>query len=277
MVFSASLIFKRNLNRGLPKLTLNPIIRYENPDLQKSLIFKENINNTANAKRRLLKYYDFSSLNLVNMPIYKAILKYGHSNFNFEIIEYCREQYYLDNFDFEYNVLEKADSLFGYKHTDKTLSKMKGRKNALGYKHRIETITKMKEISMHQSHSVKVKKKNKRDLVCSAALQPEASLFSNKSSFLETKKNYVLFLNDAGEALIQLNKSRKKIKGKKVVVTNIYTNATIEYESISEAALALNITRTTLRTYIKTQIFFLKFKKEGTGLVKETFLISIKQ
>ena len=69
--------------------------------MQKSLIFKDNkdksfvyrwinkVNNkeylgsTANAKRRLLKYYDLSSLNLVSMPIYKAILKHGHSNFIF--------------------------------------------------------------------------------------------------------------------------------------------------------------------------------------------------
>ena len=56
------------------------------------------------------------------MPIYKAILKYGHSNFIFEIIEFSqpkdvvqREQHYLDLFDFDYNVLEKADSLFGPK------------------------------------------------------------------------------------------------------------------------------------------------------------------
>ena len=117
--------------------------------MQKSLIFKDNkdksfvyrwinkLNNkeylgsTANAKRRLLKYYDLSSLKLANMPIYKAILKHGHSNFIFEIIEYCepdkvleREQYYLDNFDFDYNILEKADSILGYKHTEVDRQKM---------------------------------------------------------------------------------------------------------------------------------------------------------
>jgi hypothetical protein len=50
------------------------------------------------------------------MPIYKAILKYGHSNFIFEVVEFSqpedvvqREQHYLDLFDFDYNVLEKAD------------------------------------------------------------------------------------------------------------------------------------------------------------------------
>jgi hypothetical protein len=50
------------------------------------------------------------------MRIYKALLKYGHDNLSFEIIEYCdgptavlREQFYLDQFDFEYNYLEKAN------------------------------------------------------------------------------------------------------------------------------------------------------------------------
>ena len=52
------------------------------------------------------------------MPIYKAILKYGHSNFIFEIIEYCepqeaiqREQYYLDLFDLSpSSILRRRDS-----------------------------------------------------------------------------------------------------------------------------------------------------------------------
>jgi group I intron endonuclease len=72
------------------------------------------------------------------MPIYKAILKYGHSNFIFEIIEYCdpvnilkREQFYLDKFYFYYKILEKANSSLGFKLTIETLTKMKGRKTAL--------------------------------------------------------------------------------------------------------------------------------------------------
>lgn len=66
------------------------------------------------------------------MAIYNAILKYGRENFLFEINEYCqlkeaiqREQYYLDNFDFKYNVLEKANSMLGYKHTIEILAKIK--------------------------------------------------------------------------------------------------------------------------------------------------------
>jgi group I intron endonuclease len=94
------------------------------------------------------------------MPIYKAILKYGHSNFIFEIIEYCepektlqREQYYLDHYDFDYNVLETAHSLLGYKHTKETLAKMKNRTNALGYKHTLETIAQLRESQKNKTHT----------------------------------------------------------------------------------------------------------------------------
>jgi hypothetical protein len=80
-----------------------------------------------------------------------------------------------------------------------------------------------------------------------------------------------------GDELVQSNDKKNKIKGKKVVVTNIETNISIEYTSISEAALALNITRTTLRTYIKNQTIFNYFFFKGTDLVKEKLLIIIKQ
>lgn len=115
---------------------------------------KEYLGSTSSAKRRLNTYYDLKTLGEVNMPIYNAILKHGHENFIFEIIEYClpedtikREQYYLDNFDFEYNVLAKADSLAGYKHTAETLAKFKGRQNLLGYKHLPETLEMLREIN----------------------------------------------------------------------------------------------------------------------------------
>lgn len=55
--------------------------------------------------------------------IYSAILKYGHSNFSLEILEYCksnltvsREQYYLDTMNPEYNIMKIACGASGYKH-----------------------------------------------------------------------------------------------------------------------------------------------------------------
>ena len=98
--------FTRHISRGLPKLNKSPLIRYENAEESKSLIFKENTNksfvyrwvnkingkeylgSTANAKKRLNTYFNKKTLQGVNMPVYKAILKYGHSNFIFEIIAF---------------------------------------------------------------------------------------------------------------------------------------------------------------------------------------------
>lgn len=282
-------IFTRNLSRGLPKLTLTPAVSYENAGLQKQLIFNENkdksfvyrwtnkkngkqyLGSTSNGKRRLLTYYDDNSLKLSKMPIYSAILKYGRENFLFEIIEYCkpedviqREQYYLDRFDFDYNILEKANSLLGYKHTEETLAKMKGRKNALGYKHSPEILDKLREYQLNKKHSIENIQKM-RDRWSERKLNTEKKLSNEQNNLLD--------LN-----LTNSNEERKKIKGKSVVVTNIETKISTEYISISEAALALDITRTTLRSYIKNNTIFSKLEQDplGNGVIKKNFLITVK-
>jgi group I intron endonuclease len=116
---------------------------------------KSYLGSTSNGLTRLRFYFDLNSLKKANMPIYLALLKYGHENFILDIIEYCspteagnREQFYLDNHDFEYNILEKANSSLGYKHTEKSIAKMKGRKNLLGFKHSPETLAKLRKISL---------------------------------------------------------------------------------------------------------------------------------
>lgn len=65
------------------------------------------------------------------MTIYKAWLKYGHSNFSLSILEYCepdkcieREQYYIDFFKPEYNILQTAGSSLGYKHSEEAIEKI---------------------------------------------------------------------------------------------------------------------------------------------------------
>jgi hypothetical protein len=65
-------------------------------------------------------------------------------------------------------------------------------------------------------------------------------------------------------------------KGKIVVVTNITTTAATEYKSISEAATVLNLTRVTLRKYIKNKEIFNMLKESDSGLVKEKYLITLK-
>lgn len=284
--------FTRKLSRDLPALTSKPILSYNNAAEQKKLIFLDNVNksfvyrwtnkingktylgSTANAKSRLSTYFDFYTLNSINMPIYKAILKYGHSNFIFDIVEYCepkdtiqREQYYLDHFDFDYNVLKKASSSLGYKHTNETIEKMKGRQNLLGYKHTEETIEKLKKFQTKKKHSIENLEKM-RDRWAERKLELDSSLSTQLNELKgEENKNF------------SLDKKRKKNKGKIVLVTNIDNNVSSEYISLSEAALSLNTTRTTLRKYIKNKTVFKILKRDpsGNGVISEQFLITVKE
>jgi len=267
------IIFTRSLYRGLPKLTITPAVSYKNAKIKKSLIFKDNkdkafvyrwinklngkeyLGSTSSAKRRLNTYYDLKTLGEVNMPIYNAILKHGHDNFIFEIIEYClsedtikREQYYLDNFDFEYNVLANANSLAGYKHTAETLAKFKGRQNLLGFKHLAETLEMLREINTGKVHTEEAKE-----------------VMRNSWAQRKLKSDN-----------LELDMSKSKKGGKIVVVTNIVSKAATEYKSISEAATVLNLTRVTLRKYIKNKEIFNMLKESESGLVKEKYLITLK-
>jgi NUMOD1 domain len=74
-----------------------------------------------------------------------------------------------------------------------------------------------------------------------------------------------------------LNIVKNKIKGKLVNVTNIDTNVSKIYSSISEAALALDIERSTLRTYIKNKKTFHLVKRKGTEIIKEKFIITLEE
>jgi group I intron endonuclease len=80
-------------------------------------------------------YYNLKILQSNKMIISKALIKYGYSNFSFEILEYCaaskcieREQYYIDLLNPEYNISPKAGSRLGSKHSEETIAKLKGRK-----------------------------------------------------------------------------------------------------------------------------------------------------
>lgn len=137
-----------------------PIIVYNNLLSNKFSVLKENKNksgiykwiNTVNNKTyigsstnlyaRFKNYYSKNFLNreLItnNSCIYKALLLYGHDKFSLEIVEYCnkeflidREQYYIDILKPEYNILNKAGSSLGFKHSPETLLKFKHRKLSL--------------------------------------------------------------------------------------------------------------------------------------------------
>lgn len=74
--------------------------------------------------------------------IFSAILTHGIGNFSLSILEYClaeeqfeREDYYINMLRPKYNILQKAGSSLGYKHSEEAREKMRGlRKPSLSIK-----------------------------------------------------------------------------------------------------------------------------------------------
>lgn len=97
---------------------------------------KKYIGSSYNLSQRKTEHFRKLKLSChENGHLQNAWNKYGENAFVFEIIEYCdpdqlliREQWYLDNWNPEYNIYKTAYSGAGYKHTDESKEKM--RKNA---------------------------------------------------------------------------------------------------------------------------------------------------
>ena len=130
-----------------------------------------------------MQYYNIKYITRATKSslICRALLKYGYSSFRLEILEYCdpssiieREQYYIDLLKPEYNILQVAGSLFGYRHTSESLEKMRGialnrsdetksklREAALGktYNHTEETKIKLRDAILGKKHSEETKEK----------------------------------------------------------------------------------------------------------------------
>jgi GIY-YIG catalytic domain/NUMOD1 domain len=166
-------------NSSISLITIVPIRSYLNIDTQKRQICKDNRKktgiyrwtNVVSGKSYVgssldlsIRFRDYFNINYLrreieknNSKIYRALLKYGHSSFNLEVIEYCdpaiiieREQYYFDNLRLEYNTLKFARSLIGFKHNIKTLERMRIVK--LGRKH--NEATKLKLSANLQAHPI---------------------------------------------------------------------------------------------------------------------------
>lgn len=154
-----------------------------------------------------------------NLIIIRSILKYGLGNFSLIILEYSsqenlisREQYWLDLLNPEYNILEKAGS-------------------SLGYKHSLESIDKLSRLALRRKHSDEVRQ------AMSKTRKGEGNSFYGRTHSEETR---------AKLREIALKRDKAPRAGKLVKVTDLIDNVVTEYPSMREAAKALNTHLSTL-------------------------------
>jgi len=235
------------------------MVNYTNADTQKEDILNDNkgkagvyrwtnidsgkmyVGSSVDLYRRFMDYYNIKYLTRAakSSLICKALLKHGYSKFNLDILEFCnpsdvitREQYYIDNLKPEYNILKVAGSLFGYKHTQ-------------------ESLAKMKEIALNRSDETKAKLR-------------EAALGKTYKHTEETKiklRDAILGKKHTNETLeklsfIQSNRIKHPVAGFKLKVADIQTGDTFLYYSLRIAAKELNSNHVTLSNYVKNGKIF---------------------
>ena len=250
--------------------TVNAIKLYPNVDLDKLQIISENkgkcgiyrwtnlingksyIGSSVDLYKRFSSYFNYSTLSRTNMAIYKALLKYGYSNFTLEILEYCdpsevvsREQHYFDLLKPDYNMLKIAGSSLGYKHTDETIVKLKAWKQTPEHQAKLWT-------SEHRANNLE-----------------QLKILNSSEEQKERAREWMKTLNSSKEhrdkniaRLLELN----KLKGHKVEVLDTLNNDTSVYHSIREAGQAIGCSHTAIRNALKY------FKETGVSkLVKKRY------
>lgn len=173
---------------------LNTIVTYDNIKEDRARILKEQkdksgvyclinkinghcyIGSSAHLSARMKNYLNTTLLKArqnINIPIVKALLKYGQSNFSLLILEYVDadmltviETYYITYVVPYYNVLKQGYSSLGYKHTK-------------------ETKELLAKLAKNRTHSDKTKG------LIARALIGENNPFYNKSHSIESKRRII--------------------------------------------------------------------------------------
>lgn len=234
-------------------------VSYSNADTQKESVLNDNkgkagvyrwtnkdsgkiyVGSSVDLYRRFTNYYNIKYITRTakSSLICRALLKYGYSKFELDILEYCetenvitREQYYIDLLKPEYNILQVAGSLFGYKHT-------------------AETLAKMSEIALNRSDETKAKLR-------------EAALGKTYHHTEETKiklRDAILGIKRSEETRnklksIQSNRKKHPIVGIKVEVKDILSGEIFNYDSLRLAGKELNSNHNTINKYLKSGELF---------------------
>lgn len=238
--------------QNLEDNNLNPAVIYLNADIHKNDIIQENKNksgvyrwtnlntgftyvgSSVNLAKRFTSYYNYSFLAKKNMVINKAILKHGYSNFKLEILEYCTPEECIKREQFYIDALKPEYNIL----------KIAG--SSLGHKHTEETLAKFKERKFSPDQLEKLR----------------ARLIKlNKNQSEEQKLR-------ARERMLKLNEA----KGIKVEVRDLKTNEITVYNSLRQAAEALNTDLKALRYNENIQ------KERGiTVPFKKQYIVKIKR
>jgi hypothetical protein len=195
-----------------------------------------------------------------NMAINAALLKYGYSNFQLEILEYTTpekaikiEQYYLDLLNelpayLSYNILTKAGSRLGYKVLDETKEKLR--------------LANLGELNPNfgKFHSKEIRERISENHPSRG--KPGNITFLGKTHTSETKDKMRIAKLGAnnpnfGKSLDEESRLKlSSIRGSAVEVYDIEIKVISTYPSLTKAGKALSCSKSTISRYIESKEIF---------------------
>nr|YP_010029627.1 hypothetical protein J2C28_mgp29 [Beauveria lii]QOU11068.1 hypothetical protein [Beauveria lii] len=130
-----------------------------------------------------------------------------------------KEQYYMDLLEPEYNILNKAGSSLGFKHNKETLDFFKN-------------IRKLSE-----------------EAKGNLSLASTGRILSEETKLKISSKKKGIKLSEETKA--KLSKSATDLRGIKIKVVNLLTTEELSFDSLTEAGLHLNVSRTAIAKALK--------------------------
>lgn len=279
--------FTEFFNSKLDKQVVDyvPLTTYSNADTFKAIILSDNkgksgiyrwVNNNNNKsyvgsavdlKERFLNYFNINHLiDNSSMLINRALIKYGYTDRRSVILEYCkpeerfdRENYYLDLFEPEYNILKVANFMpdrTGVKASEESILK-----RIINHPKRIvisvtDTLTST-EVIYDSIRRAEIALGTTNRQIGSHLLKKGSGALFRKRYIIE-KLDYPSIVSPDIDKVIESWRS-----GIKLDVIDLQTNTTTSYSSIREAARNLEMAHSTIRKYSKMDSTYLdryKFK-----------------
>lgn len=201
-------------------------------------------------KRKLQHLNDLKNQKHCNQKLQNVFNK--HKDFKFEILEYCKaenliekEQYYLDLLNPNLNILKKAYSSIGYKHSEENLNKIKEFNRVI-----TKTEQWRKGVSktwFKKGHKTTMSEENKLKLIERNKInKPSAEVRRKMSEKAKQRDRSNLDLN---KFIISGIESSKK----PVIQKNSITGEILRFDSITNAIAQFNTKQTRhLRNAINT-------------------------
>lgn len=269
-------------------IAFNSLPSYPNPEKDKLSIFKDNSQKTGvyqwthistqrvyigsgvDLTNRLKSYFSKRilerTLSKGKSKICSALLYYGLSGFKLDILEYCdkgvlieREQYYINKLEPSFNILTRAGSSLGFKHSTQTKNLLRninsGRTLSEETKLRIKK-SNLKSIPVKILNNVSMVEKVFPTLTQGCAWMGISPTHFNYHQGKQPIKGIYTILNLGGVKLPLLSQesapiAKENAKAVPICVTNIQSNLSVYFPSIVKTGEYLGVTKSYVSRCIK--------------------------